>query len=577
MSNYDTLIRGGTLLDGKGHPAYSADIAIKDGNIAAIGRGLGNAAETIDADGLTVTPGWVDIHTHYDAQVTWDPELLQSTWHGVTSAVLGNCGVGFAPARPDRRDWLIGLMEGVEDIPGVSLKAGMKWEWESFPEYLDALDRMPRTIDIGTQMTHGALRCFVMGERGASNEAATDADLAQMAQLIREGMAAGALGFTTSRTAVHIDVNGVPVPGTYANANELTALAGAVRDSGHGLMELVLRGAAGEDTQGLHNDMAMLREVAQRSNCPLMYLLAQNNAEPDQWRSQLEVCEDAARAGLQITPQVAGRPIPILFSMAGEHPWRFMPSYAEIADLPPAERVRRMADPAMRARLLAEKDPNDTGFSMLYKSPILWDTTYVGTEPLNYLPEASASIAAIAAREGRDPWAVAYDLLLENEGNALLVHTLVGYSEGNPSAVHEMLRHPQTVLGLSDAGAHCRFICDGGVHTYLLTHWHRDRDREDPYHLPLEFLVRKLSGDNARLYGLHDRGVLEPGRRADINLIDMTRLGSGSPYMAYDLPAEQPRMLCKATGYVGTYVRGQCVQADGKLTGERPGRVIRGG
>ena len=435
---------------------------------------------------------------------------------------------------------------------------------------------MPRTIDIGTQMTHGALRCFVMGERGASNEAANDEDLGQMAALIREGMAAGALGFTSSRTAVHIDVDGNPVPGTFASTDELSALASAVRDSGRGLMELVLRGAAGEDCAGLSNDMNMLREVAQRSKCRLMYLLAQNNTEPDQWRSQLEICEDAARAGLQITPQVAGRPIPILFSMAGEHPWRFMPSYAEIADLPPAERVRRMAEPAMRARLLAEKDPNDTGFSMLYKSPTLWETTYVGTDPLNYLPEADSSIAAIARREGRDPWAVAYDHLLGNEGNALLVHTVVGYSDGNPDAVHEMLRHPLSVLGLSDAGAHCRFICDGGVHTYLLTHWYRDRDPEDPYHLPLEFLVRKLSGDNARLYGLNDRGVLEPGRRADINLIDMTRLGSCSPYMAYDLPAEQPRMLCKATGYVGTYVQGQCVQADGALTGQRPGQLIRG-
>ena len=577
MPTFDTLIRGGTLVDGKGHAAYTADIAISDGHIAAIGRGLGSAAQTIDADGLTVTPGWVDIHTHYDAQVTWDPELLQSTWHGVTSAVLGNCGVGFAPAAPDRHDWLIGLMEGVEDIPGVSLRAGMQWQWETFPQYIDALDRMPRTIDIGTQLTHGALRCYVMGERGASNEAASADDLRRMALLIREGMAAGALGFTTSRTAVHIDVDGVPVPGTFADSEELCALAGAVKASGHGLMEMVLTGAAGEDVEGLNRDMRILREVAERSRCPLMYLLAQNNADPGQWRRQLAVSEDAARAGLVITPQVAGRPIPILFSMAGEHPWRFMPSYAEIADLPPAERVRRMAEPGMRARLLAEQDPHDTGFSLLYKSPLLWDTTFVASEPLSYMPDAGSSVAAIARREGRSPWEVAYDRLLENEGNAILVHTLVGYSDGTADAVHEMLRHPLSVLGLSDAGAHCRFICDGGVHTYVLTHWYRDRDVDDPQRLPLEFLVRKLTGDNARLYGLDDRGVLEPGRRADLNLIDMTRLGSGTPYMAYDLPAGQQRMLCRASGYVGTYVRGQCVQANGELTGVRPGRVIRGG
>lgn len=576
MATFDQIFKGGSIVDGKGHAPYQADIAVKDGRIAAVGRDLGSAAETVNADGLTITPGWVDIHTHYDAQVTWDAELLQSTWHGVTSAVVGNCGVGFAPARPDRHKWLINLMEGVEDIPGVSLEAGMSWEWESFPEYIDALDRMPHAFDIGTQLTHGALRCYVMGDRGANDEPATDDDLAQMAQLVREGMAAGALGFTTSRTPVHVDVDGVPVPGTHAPASELIALAQAVKDSGHGLVEMVLRGAAGEDVEGLDRDMRMMREVAEATRCRLMYLQAQNNSDGDQWRRQLAVCEQAARDGLQIIPQVAGRPVPILFCMAGEHPWRFMPSYAEIAHLPASERVRRMADPAMRARLLAEEDPHDAGFSLLYKNPTLWETTYPAGDPMCYLPDASNSIASIAAREGRSPWEVAYDMLLENEGNAFLLYTVAGYADANPGAVHEMLRHPLSVLGLSDAGAHCRFVCDGGVHTYVLTQWYRDRDEKDPYRLPLEYLVRKLTGDNASLYGLHDRGVIEPGRRADLNLIDLSRLGTQVPEMVYDLPAGQPRLLAKARGYVGTYVRGELIQADGKLTGARPGRVIRG-
>jgi len=576
MATFDTLIKGGTIVDGKGHAPYTADIGISGGNIAAIGRDLGSAREEVNADGCTVTPGWVDIHTHYDAQVTWDPELLQSAWHGVSSAVLGNCGVGFAPAKPDRHTWLINLMEGVEDIPGVSLEAGLDWGWESFPEYIEALDAMPRTIDIGTQMTHGALRAYVMGQRGADNEPATEDDRRRMAALVGEGMAAGALGFSSSRTAVHIDVDGVPVPGTFADAAELIALAKAVKGSGHGLVEIVLSGVAGEDCAALDREMQLAAEVAAASGCPVMYLEAQHNADSKQWRRQLEVCDAAARAGHRLIPQVAGRPISILFSMAGEHPWRFMPSYKEIADLPAAERVARMAKPEMRERLLAEEDPNETGFSLLYKTPDLWRMTYPAGNPINYMPDPENSIARIAEREGRSPWAVAYDLLLRDNGNSMLMYTVTGYAEGNPEAVHEMLVHPLTMLGLSDAGAHCRIVCDGGVHTFVLSHWSRDLAPDHPLHLPIEFVVKKLSGDNARLYGLNDRGVLEPGRRADINLIDLPRLGSGMPEMVYDLPAGQPRLLAKATGYVGSYVKGELIQANGELTGARPGRVIRG-
>lgn len=575
MPTFDRIIKGGSIVDGKGHKPYSADVGIKDGSIAAIGQNLGSAREEVDADGCIVTPGWVDIHTHYDAQATWDPELAQSAWHGVSSVVLGNCGVGFAPAKPDRHNWLINLMEGVEDIPGVSLSEGLDWNWESFPEYIDALESMPRTIDVGTQMTHGALRAYVMGQRGADNEAATADDLVKMGALVREGMDAGALGFTSSRTAIHIDIDGVPVPGTFADATELTALAKAVRASGHGLVEMVMAGVAGEDCEALDREMQLAREVAAASDCPVMYLQAQHNADANQWRKQLAVCETAAREGNRLIPQVAGRPIPILFSMAGEHPWRFMPSFQEIANLPSAERVARMATPEMRARLLGEQDPNETGFSLLYKSENLWDMTYPGGNPINYMPDPNNSIARIAKREGRSPWEVAYDLMLENDGTSMLLYTVTGYAEGHANAVHEMLVHPLSALGLSDAGAHCRFICDGGIHTYMLTHWSRDLDESHPHHLPLEFIVRKLSGDNAKLYGLHDRGVIEPGRRADINLIDLPRLGSLMPEMTYDLPAQQPRLLCRATGYVGSYVKGELIQANGEITDARPGGVIR--
>ncbi len=576
MPGFDRIIRGGSIVDGKGHKPYTADIGIKDGCIAAIGRDLGSATETINADGLTVTPGWVDIHTHYDAQATWDPILHQSTWHGVTSLVMGNCGVGFAPAKPRDRQWLIKLMEGVEDIPGVSLNAGMDWRWESFPEYMDALDAVPRVQDIGTQVPHGALRTYVMGERGANHETATADDLKRMSTLVSEAIAAGALGFSTSRTEIHIDVDGNPVPGTYAGVEELTAIAKAIKSSG-GLMEMVLSGVGGENCEALDKEMELLRQVAEGSNCPMTYLQVQHNADADQWRRQMAVVEQAARDGYRIAPQVAGRPISILFSMAGEHPWQFMPSYKEVADLPVDERIARLRDPAFRARLLAEDDPNETGMSLLYKAPDTWDMTYVAGSPMNYAPNPEDSIAAIARREGRTPQEVAYDALLERDGRALLMYMVTGYASGNVQPVNEMIRHPASVLGLSDAGAHCRFVCDGGVHTFMLSQWSRDCDPDDPLYLPLEFIVQKLSGDNAKLFGLNDRGVLEPGRRADVNLIDLSKLENATPEMHYDLPADQPRLLSKASGYVGTYVKGELVQADGEITDARPGGVIRAG
>jgi N-acyl-D-aspartate/D-glutamate deacylase len=577
MAQFDTLIKGGTVVDGSGSPPFVADIAVKDGMIAAIGQALGSATETVDATGLIVAPGWVDIHTHYDGQVTWDPVLSQSLRHGVTTLMMGNCGVGFAPAKPDRHDFLIELMEGVEDIPGVSLRAGLPWTWESFPEYMDALDAMPRSIDIATQLSHGALRAYVMDKRGADNENATPADIEKMAALTTEAMRAGAFGFSSSRTEVHIAIDGRPVPGTYAADEELIALAAAVKASGRGLVEVVLAGVAGEDTAALDREMAMLRRIAQASGAPVMFLLVQQLGDANQWRRQLAACDDAAKDGLTIIPQVSGRPISILFCFEGEHPWKFMPSYQAIADLPFAERYARLRDPAFRDQLLSEQDPNEQGFSMLYKNPALWDFTYPAGNPINYIPDPNNSIAKIAAREGRSPWAVAYDLLLEDNGQSILMYALTGYADGNTDAVREMVTHPRSVLGLSDAGAHVRLIADYGVHSFMLSHWVRDQASDDSKRLPLEFVVKKLTGDNADLYGFHDRGRLAVGLRADINLIDLANLAVGRPHMVYDLPADQARLDQTVQGYVATYVKGTLVQRNGEDTGARPGRLVRSG
>jgi len=577
MAEFDTLIRGGTVVDGTGAAPRTADVAMVDGKIAAIGQHLGRAREEIDADGLLVTPGWVDIHTHYDGQASWDPVLMPSLRHGVTTAIMGNCGVGFAPARPSQQQWLIGLMEGVEDIPGASLEAGMQWNWESFPQYLDALDATPRAFDLAAMLAHGALRAYVMGERGAANENATGEDIAAMARLTRDAMAARAVGLSSSRTAIHIAVDGRPVPGTFAAEDELAALAGAVKASGHGLVEMVNAGIVGEDLEGLDREMQLMRNVAARSGSAVMFLLLQHNLDPAQWQRQLAVCEAAARDGHRLIPQVSGRPISILFSFEGEHPWRFMPSYQPLRDLPFAERYAALANPEVRARLLADVDPNDTGFSLMYKNPVLWEHTYAAGSPIDYTPPRENSVAEIARRTGRTPQAVAYDLLLQNNGRAILTHFGVNYAEGNANALHAMLRHPLSALGLSDAGAHVRFIADAGMHSYMLTRWVRDTDPQSAHHLPLEYVVHKLSGANADLFGFRDRGRLLPGLRADLNLIDLNRLATAAPAMVYDLPAGMPRLTEQVSGYVGTCVRGQFVTRAGEDTGARPGRILRGG
>jgi N-acyl-D-amino-acid deacylase len=577
---HDLVIRAGTIVDGTGSAPFTGDVAIRDGKIAAVGRDVGAAKRTIDADGLTVTPGWVDVHTHYDGQVSWDPLLAPSVWHGVSTVVMGNCGVGFAPAAPERREWLISLMEGVEDIPGPALHAGMPWNWESFPQYLDALSQMPRTLDVGGQIAHGAVRAYVMGERGAANEPAAEDDAKQMAELVAEAIRAGAFGFSTSRTIVHTGTDGCVVPGTYASEEELATIARGIRSTGRGLMEGVFSGVVGEhpDDMGvLVRETQMFRRIAKATGCPVTFLLAQHNGEPHQWREQLAECEAAAKEGVPLRPQVFARPVNVLFSFQGENPFQYLPSYAPLKNASLAERVAMLRDPGLRARLLSEKDPNTTGVSLIYKNDWIWQRTYPLGAPLNYTPKAEHSIAALAEREGRRPLEVVYDLLLRNEGKTFLMFAVAGYSEGNPDALHAMLKHPLTSLGGSDAGAHLRQIVDASVHTYMLTHWVRDEAPGSPYHLPIEAVVKKLTLAGARLYGMSDRGALAPGMKADVNLIDLPNLALDLPEMIHDMPAGMPRLMQTAKGYVATLVAGETVQENGVETGARPGKIVRSG
>ncbi len=570
---HDVVIRGGTIADGTGAPATTGDVAIEDGKIAALGRDVGAAKRTIDADGLLVTPGWIDIHTHYDGQVTWDPDLQPSVWHGVSTLVMGNCGVGFAPATPDRHDWLIQLMEGVEDIPGNALAEGMPWGWESFGEYLDVLATMPRTMDVGALVGHGAVRAYVMGERGAANEEATPEDVRQMAALVEQAIRDGALGFSTSRTEIHASVEGVPVPGTYADETELLAFAKAARAAG-GIMEMVPAGIAGE-AEGLLGETRMMERLARESGCLLTFLLLQHRLDSTEWRKQLDICEAAQREGVRLVPQVAARPPAVLFSFQGDNPFEYLPSFQPLKQLSFEQKIERLRDPELRATLLSEKDPNTTGMSLIYNSPEVWQCTNPMGDGLSYTPEAGGSVAEIAQREGRDPREVAYDLMLENDGRTFLMYAVVNWADGNSDAMRDMIQSPASVLGLSDAGAHVRQVIDASMHTYMLTHWVRGFEEGHPYHLPLEFVVKRLSHDNAQLFGFQDRGVLRVGARADVNVIDYDNLQVNRPTVIHDLPAGMPRLMQTAEGYVHSIVAGETVQEGGKLTGARPGQVVR--
>ena len=570
---HDLIVQGGTIVDGTGRPSCSGDVAVTDGRISGVGSDLGQARRTLKADGLVVTPGWVDVHTHYDGQASWDPLLAPSLWHGVSTVVMGNCGVGFAPVVPDRREGLMAMMESVEDIPFQALSAGIDWQWETFPEYLDALASIPRTLDIGTQIPHVPLRLYVMGERGANTDLATPEDIAQMAALTRAAIEAGALGFSTSRTMVHATPEGVPIPGTFASPEELLGIGRGIAQTGRGLMEVVTDAVGGKD---LDSELSWMHQVA-ANGCPVTFLLAQTNPRPNVWRELLQRCETSTRNGARIIPQVFARPVTILFSFQGENPFQYLPAYAPLKDLPHAEKMQALRKPDVRKRLLAEEDTNTAGMSVLYQQASTWQMTFPMGQPLNYFPDADNNVAAIAAERGCDPREAVYDLLLEDDGRAFLMYTVAGYAEANRGALHAMLTNPMTVMGGSDAGAHMRTICDVSAQTFMLTNWVRDSAADDRYHLPLEFVVKKQSHDTARLFGMHDRGTLEEGMKADLNLIDLNALHIATPEMVHDLPAGMPRLMQTAQGYVASLVSGEVVQENGEATDARPGKVVRSG
>ncbi len=576
---HDLVIRGGKIVDGTGKEPFDGDVAVSDGRITEVGKVEGETRREIMADGRVVTPGFVDIHTHYDAQATWDPNLLPSGWHGVTTAVCGNCGVGFAPARPERREWLIGLMEGVEDIPGSALSEGIRWDWESFPEYLDALERAEKALDLGTHVPHGAVRAYVMDERGAKNEAATSDDIEQMYGIVREGLEAGALGFSTSRTMGHRAVDGEPVPGTFAQEDELFGIGRALKDTGLGVFELAGAGAAG-DAGGDGPDSALeeiewMHRLSAEIRRPVSFAMLQFDSRPNQWRELLEICEKTRRSGAEVIAQFAARPFGILAGHQTQaNPFLNRPAYAEIAELPLAERVKRLRDPAVRARILGPERLDAEGFGSFLDKPEVLRKIFPMGDPPDYEPGPEKSIAAIAERAGRSLDEVLYDYMLRDEGRELLLLPFFNYSDGQLEPMHEMLHDEHTVLSLGDGGAHCGLICDASLQTFMLTHWVRDRTRGA--RVPLEFAVHRMTQDTARLYGLRDRGVVAAGYKADLNVIDFDNLRLRRPQMAYDLPGGARRLLQEAEGYDATIVSGEVVMDHGTPTDARPGRLLRG-
>ncbi|MFK7896390.1 MAG: amidohydrolase family protein [Myxococcota bacterium] len=577
------LIRNANLADGTGEPCRRADIAVQDGKIAAV-TGAGEcdpaqAKEVIEAEGLLVTPGFIDPHTHYDGQATWDDRLAPSCDHGVSTVVMGNCGVGFAPVHPDQKEVLIDLMEGVEDIPGAALHEGIEWAWESFPEYLDALASKPRAVNVAAQLPHGALRTYAIGRDGGDvNGPATDAQVAEMARLAREATAAGAIAFSSNRIAIHTSTSGEAVPGTFAESREVNTIMNACIEEGRSLFQVVPAGLMGEDPDGFRKELAFYRSMSLETGCTVLFTIAQNNVQPELWRELYDLADAANAEGARLRPMTINRPGGLMLSWETFHPFVDRPSFLEVAELPLAERVAALRDPARRARILEE--PVATPMFQHAVDIVLSSlgSTFLPTTRSLAEPDPASSLGRAIEAKGLSPIAGVYDALCEaaehENGPGFLSVFMGNYADGNLEAVHEMLARPGTLVGGGDGGAHVSVICDASYPTYMLEHWVRDRTRGD--RIPVETAVRMLTQDPAELHGFHDRGVVREGLRADLNVIDLDGLRLHSPRVVHDLPTGAPRLLQAADGYRANIVGGQITARDGKDTGARPGELFRG-
>ena len=567
---HDLVIRGGTLVDGTGSKPFQADVAIDGGLITAVGKIDAAGREEIDATGKIVTPGFVDVHTHYDGQATWDAEMAPSSWHGVTTVVMGNCGVGFAPAKPDRHEWLISLMEGVEDIPGTALAEGMTWDWETFPQYLDALEKLPRTVDVGTHVPHGAVRAYVLGDREQPGAIPTEADIAEMSRIVEEGVRAGALGFSTSRTVLHKSVDGELVPGTTATAEELIAIGRAMGRVGHGVFEMA------SDLRREWNEFEWMGQLSRETGLPVTFAALQSIAKELPLEEQISEMRAQNDNGANIVAQIALRGNGIIMAWQGTvHPFRFRPAWAEIDPLSWDEKLQHLKDPAFRQRMISEPNeiPESDIADLLRVVAGGWPVQFQMDQDFNYEPGPNESIAAGAAAAGVTGEAYAYDLLMKDEGKGFIYFPVLNYRDGNLNFLEDLQLADDTVNSLSDGGAHCGTICDAASPTFMLQHWVRDRAGK---RIALEHAIKRQCRDTAVLYGLHDRGLIQPGLLADINVIDMDRLKLGKPWLAFDLPANGKRLLQKADGYVATIKSGQITFREGVMQGPTPGIVLRG-
>ena len=593
---YDMLLKNGTIIDGNGGAPYVADLAIADGKIAAIGSNLGEAREMVDVTGKLVTPGFIDPHTHYDGQVTWDRDILPSSQHGVTTAIIGSCGIGFAPVRKGSEDWLIKITEGVEDIPGSALSVGIPWKWETFPEYLDFIESRSYKLDLAAHVPHSALRAYVMGARAEHDEPATEAELAEMSRLTAEGIKAGAVGFATSRVTLHRGSDGSIIPGTTAAESELLAVTQAMAEAGGGVLQIIPSGVSGgaegdegvqmmagiahlRDKHSLPAEIEMMRRINAATGQPVTFTIAESPSLGDaNYDKARGLVAEAHKAGQRIHPQFSPRPVGGLISLDTYHPFTNRPSYMAIADLPKSERAARMADPAVKAAILSEADvvpEADDPFKHIFATLQANMAAIYDLSGLDYEPDKSRSMTAIGAAEGRDPLEVCYYTLIAHNGDGVLIWFSTGYVDGDLRRKQECLENPGYIMGLGDGGAHVQFICDASFPTFLLAHWGRDRTKGRKF--PVEQLVRKLTADVADLYGFTDRGRLAVGLRADINVLDFARLSVGAPKLIQDLPADARRFMQDSTGYALTLVGGVATRRDDSPTAEYPGTLVRRG